>query len=376
MTRMKIAVDSNGRYEGLNIVCHAGHTHFIITDWTPPGMVRSPHYSGPNRWHFNGNFSKPTIAPSVRTRAGHYGREPPKKGDCYCDYAERFPDKEPMPEKWGCYQCHFVLTDGMIWYCNDCSHEFKDKTLSFDDSQEKSTMPPTPHPNAGYRERTPVRFVQKIRTEAYWRVYWTDKENLCKDGRDFHDALNLIDVGPLHDHTFAKHRELILPNWPTKCERCERAVPNSYEQRYAKPYETTAHYHIFYQEIFNTASGRPEPGDLYYEDLCLRLKDRDTIPGICHQTHKAWTNCDGIHLHGVLPSGHVWDIDSRCNNCLSPDDTEHRCWIRHGRPELGELITVDKNGKTCRAGGGSIDCKARGNLPAWHGFLKYGEWVR
>jgi hypothetical protein len=61
--------------------------------------------------------------------------------------------------------------------------------------------------------------------------------------------------------------------------------------------------------------------------------------------------------------GGDWCIDSRASNCTMPDDTSHRCWIRHGEaPEF----TVDKNGPTCRAGAGSIQCGK------YHGFLRAG----
>ncbi len=72
------------------------------------------------------------------------------------------------------------------------------------------------------------------------------------------------------------------------------------------------------------------------------------------------------HLMVVCPDGHWWNIDSRCSNCTMKDDRVHRCWVRHGEPPN---ITVDKNGVTCQAGGGSIQ------TPDWHGFLRNGELV-
>lgn len=234
-----------------------------------------------------------------------------------------------------------------------------------------------PHLNAGFRERTPVRLIKEIRTEAFWRVYWYDSNHPCKDGETFHQAMKLMDVGPLHDRSFGNHREKVLADWPLVCDGCGLARPCSYEERYQKSYTAGGcMFHIFYKDVFNTASGQPEPGDIYYSDLCLRLKDKDDSPGYCHQTHKAWTNCNGVHLIAVLPNGRTWDIDSRCSNCTMPDDTTHRCWIRHGLPELGELLTVDKNGFTCQAGGGSIDAKGTGNTGPWHGFLRLSEFCR
>lgn len=59
-----------------------------------------------------------------------------------------------------------------------------------------------------------------------------------------------------------------------------------------------------------------------------------------------------------------WYIDSRASNCTMKDDKEHRCWVRHGT--VGEALHVDKNGKTCAAGAGSIQ------NANWHGFLHNG----
>ena len=77
-----------------------------------------------------------------------------------------------------------------------------------------------------------------------------------------------------------------------------------------------------------------------------------------------WDNETEPHLYVICPNGHVWDIDSRASNCGSPNDRLHRCWIRHGVPPN---ITVDKNGQTCSAGAGSIQCGD------YHGFLRNGE---
>lgn len=73
---------------------------------------------------------------------------------------------------------------------------------------------------------------------------------------------------------------------------------------------------------------------------------------------------DGRWLVVRLPNGHDWCIDSRCSNCTLKDDNTHRCWVRHGDPPN---ITVDKNGVTCAAGGGSIQSGD------YHGFLRDGE---
>lgn len=113
--------------------------------------------------------------------------------------------------------------------------------------------------------------------------------------------------------------------------------------------------------VYNTASGRPEPGDLYFADWYPCADGGRCIHG--------WTNCDGHHLIGILPNGHAWDIDGRASNCTMPSDTAHRCWVRHGDPEKGEPVHVDKSGHTCAAGAGSI---ISGD---YHGFLHGGVFT-
>lgn len=53
----------------------------------------------PPRWKFNGNWEKPSFTPSL---------------------------------KWDInkvVQCHLILTDGVINYCNDCVHELAGKKV-------------------------------------------------------------------------------------------------------------------------------------------------------------------------------------------------------------------------------------------------------
>jgi len=77
---------------------------------------------------------------------------------------------------------------------------------------------------------------------------------------------------------------------------------------------------------------------------------------------------DGHSLVVVLPNGHQWHVDMRCSNCTMPNDNKHRCWVRHGDVRKGE-ITVDKNGRTCSAGAGSIQSGD------YHGFLRDNHLV-
>lgn len=72
---------------------------------------------------------------------------------------------------------------------------------------------------------------------------------------------------------------------------------------------------------------------------------------------------DGRSLCVRCPGGGDWLVDSEATNCTMKGDREHRCWIRHGEPPF---VTVDKNGKTCAAGAGSI------MVNDYHGFLRQG----
>lgn len=106
--------------------------------------------------------------------------------------------------------------------------------------------------------------------------------------------------------------------------------------------------------IWDTPSGQLEPGDMYWGE--------QHGPYGCYH----WDNCDGRHLHVLLPNNFPWDIDSRASNCNLPDDRQHRCWVREGEPPN---ITVGKAGLTCSAGAGSI---ASGT---YHGFLRNGVFT-
>jgi hypothetical protein len=99
-------------------------------------------------------------------------------------------------------------------------------------------------------------------------------------------------------------------------------------------------------------------------------------PGHCPAR---WTNCDARHLWCCTPDGHWWDVDGRARNCTLAADTTHRCWVRSGTPPA---VHVDKAGRTCSAGAGSIQTYRYQTMPDgshrlvpnWHGYLDHG-WL-
>jgi hypothetical protein len=133
------------------------------------------------------------------------------------------------------------------------------------------------------------------------------------------------------------------PKWPGTCT-CGYA------------FQESDHWQRFIDEVYK----RTDTG----EETTLR----DVPPGA--MWHAWWADKFQVpqseHNLVVKTPGGEWQIDSQSSNCTMPDDRRqerHHCWIRHG--DIPN-ITVDKNGMTCGAGAGSIQC---GN---YHGFLRNG----
>ena len=191
-----------------------------------------------------------------------------------------------------------------------------------------------------------TRFIREIGTRASLRRYWGDDCPNCKGGgrAGYHNAEKPLAQSPRNDdfRAFGKPEDYPAERWPQKCDHCGAACPEDAQRQ------------IFTERLYDSPSGNPEPGDLFFVD-------RGCKESSCYA---GWTNCEGVHLHCVLPNGTHWDIDSRCDNCTRRGDTTHRCWVRVGAPPN---VTAGKSGDTCSAGAGSIA------VPGWHGFLKAGE---
>ena len=100
---------------------------------------------------------------------------------------------------------------------------------------------------------------------------------------------------------------------------------------------------------FTTLHDAP-PGAMYYADHMI-------------QEDGWYKGPDGHCLAIKIPGNHWWFPDARAKNCTKPKDNRHRCWVRRG---FVPLITIDKQGETCKAGAGSI------LTDKWHGHLKDG----
>ena len=167
----------------------------------------------------------------------------------------------------------------------------------------------------------------------------------------YHDTMVRIEDGPdsrviSDDHSHSD------PRWPTQCD-CGYI------------YQDSDQWQLFHRTIYKHHT----TGELMtIEDAPVGACWNawwEIDRGISYRTNQG---ADGRSLVVKTPGGE-WNIDSRASNCTKPDDNVHRCWVRHGSPEIEGSLTVDKNGNTCAAGAGSI------SLPRWHGFLRNGFLV-
>jgi hypothetical protein len=197
------------------------------------------------------------------------------------------------------------------------------------------------------------RLIEHVAQRASLHVDWGDDcpnhYGLGKPGS--HVAVKVLGDGPPDADEFAGHLDdySAPENWPDVCAYCGRPVP--------KDGTVKVNLSLGYRRVYNTASGDPEPGDMFWAPW---------YHGELKQHYCPWDNCSDPrgHLMVVLPNGHIWDVDGRASNCDMKEDRTHRCWVRHGDPPN---VHVYKNGHTCHAGAGSI---LSGN---YHGFLHNGE---
>lgn len=74
----------------------------------------------PNSWSFNGNLEKPTFTPSFK----HTGIKTVKVNGKWTGEWVLDADGAPVPEV-----CHYILTDGVVNYCADCTHPYAGKSV-------------------------------------------------------------------------------------------------------------------------------------------------------------------------------------------------------------------------------------------------------
>jgi hypothetical protein len=190
------------------------------------------------------------------------------------------------------------------------------------------------------------------------RRYVSSAKATCTGAHGYHNAMTLLDeierkfdptrdCWPIVPPSGVPHED---PRWPVKCDGCDYrfTVDDEWQDFDRQIYADAATGKRY------TLSERV-PGMMWFADW---MSESEHGP-------------DGHCLIVVCPGGGEWMIDGPASNCTMKDDrgpfaTHHRCWVRHGTPPN---ITVDKNGRTCAAGAGSI------MAGSYHGFLRNGEFT-
>lgn len=191
----------------------------------------------------------------------------------------------------------------------------------------------------------PIFFCERTGVERYW---WGFR---CEDGHD-----------TLQEATSRKWPEPDAPPITCHCGKPaeHRSITTKTEMRRVDTGE-------LFEDRFKLPTGAVwEEWDCYGDDDKPHNWNQSKRPDGHRYRINRPNKQDGRVLAVKLPNGREWVIDSRCNNCGLPDDDKHWCWCRHGRPEDGTLH-VDKNGRTCSAGAGSIQAGD------YHGFLHGGK---
>lgn len=82
-----------------------------------PACDEAHHYvtDGPTKWSFNGNVDRPSFTPSMKISWGHFA-DPNYKTE--------------QGEEDLSGVCHYVLTDGQIAFCSDCTHSLAGQTVA------------------------------------------------------------------------------------------------------------------------------------------------------------------------------------------------------------------------------------------------------
>ena len=172
----------------------------------------------------------------------------------------------------------------------------------------------------------------------FLRRYAASSKAQCSGPYSYHNARVFLEDRQLSDTVPTHPRD--DERWPMKCAACDYV------------FDDDDHWQVFRETIYL----RTDTGE--------EVLQTDNVPGMMFDaTWMCRKGADGRSLYVILPNGKQWAIDGRASNCSMPEDSEHRCWVRHGEPPF---ITVDKNGNTCAAGGGSIQAGD------YHGFLRNG----
>lgn len=119
MPRIKECIDRDRR--AVSFRCPGcGYKHVLGIEGAPPA------------WGFNGDMDRPTLAPSIHVKQGHFCDGTPE-ADCFiCRRA-----KERGTTSL-CLVCHSFVTDGRIQFLGDCTHALAGQTINLPEIQNEA----------------------------------------------------------------------------------------------------------------------------------------------------------------------------------------------------------------------------------------------
>jgi hypothetical protein len=196
----------------------------------------------------------------------------------------------------------------------------------------------------------PVFYLEATdRCKMYLRRYIRGECPLVPGKHSYHNAKVFIGEGP-HRLTVGDPYSHDDERWPTECG-CGHVFGDN------------GTWQLFASRIYRRFDTKEEmvlcdaPAGAYWNDS--EMAKRRTAPDF-------YIGDDDKCLVIRTPGGD-WYVDSRASNCTMPDDTTHKCWVRHGGGEDSTTpLHVDKQGHTCGAGAGSIV------MGSYHGFCHSG----
>lgn len=84
---------------------------------------------------WNGNYEKPSFFPSILIYSGHHLQDSNRlyffRKHCWCNYNKKLIEQGKEPCCSTCYVCHSIISDGLISFLSDCTHELAGKTVPF-----------------------------------------------------------------------------------------------------------------------------------------------------------------------------------------------------------------------------------------------------
>ncbi|CAN7331018.1 DUF6527 family protein [Variovorax sp. LjRoot84] len=124
MSKVKRVVTVGGQFYGVTFECPGcGYSHTLPTQETPPGVTTAP------RWTFNGDYDRPTLTPSILSRAETW--TPPVTPENLDEWK-----RAPWPQAKVAGICHSFVTDGRIQFLGDCTHALAGQTVELEEIGE------------------------------------------------------------------------------------------------------------------------------------------------------------------------------------------------------------------------------------------------